>query len=116
MQMAKAGDTVRLHRLSQLVLCLASLYLSSLHWPPVSLWPTEGTSSVWGISSITCPQETESNATERGPEVQGEGFRRVFFFLSYSSLVVSVCVRRVSSLHLMQLYSQQIEERREKAI
>lgn len=40
----------------------------------------------------------------------------ISFFLSYSSLVVCVCTRCVSSLNLMQLYSQQIEERREKAI
>ena len=52
---------------------------------------------------------------ERGLQVEGEGSGMGFFFLLRLRLL-SVCTRSVSSLNLMQLYSQQIEERREKAI
>lgn len=49
----------------------------------------------------------------RGPQVEGLG---VGMGVSFLLQLFSVCTRSVPSLNLMQLYSQQIEERREKAI
>ena len=51
---------------------------------------------------------------EGGPQVEGLGLRMGVSFLLL--LKFSVCTRSVPSLNLLQLYSQQIEERRGKAI
>lgn len=50
----------------------------------------------------------------RGPQVEGLGLGMGVSFLLLQ--LFSVCTRSVPSLNLMQLYSQQIEERRGKAI
>lgn len=87
------------------------------HQPLSGLYLGEGTKSVWGVSSITAHENQEIiDCSKKGaPRGQGEGVGSGFSFL-IPLWLFSVCTRRVSSLNLMQLYSQQIEERRERAI